>query len=47
MLEYDLSKSISKADETSRQLDQRSQELKAKEALLLEAEAELSRNKSH
>ena len=46
ILEYDLQKSMQRADDCSRLLEQRSQDLKAKELALKELEVEVTRLKT-
>jgi hypothetical protein len=45
-MEYDLAKSIQRSDDCSRLLEQRSQDLKAKELALKELEGEVVRLKT-
>jgi DNA-binding transcriptional regulator GbsR (MarR family) len=46
IMEYDLAKSIQRSDDCSRLLEQRSQDLKAKELALKELEGEVVRLKT-
>lgn len=45
--EYDISKSLARIDDLTRIIDQKTYDLKSKEATLIEAESELAKLRSH